>query len=166
MIETWKDIPGYEGDYQVSNTGKVKSLKFGKEKELKSAVNTGGYLHVILFKNKINKSFLVHKLVAMAFLDHKPNGMKLIIDHLNSNKLDNQIENLRIISQRENTSKERTKKSGLPVGVYFYKQTNKFRSQIEIFGKRKFLGYFSTPEEASSAYQQELNKIKNEKLQF
>ena len=49
-MEKWKDIEGYEGLYQVSNLGRVKSLKFGKEKILKILINSHGYAHVILLK--------------------------------------------------------------------------------------------------------------------
>ena len=164
MEEIWKDIPNYEGLYQVSNLGKIKSFNSGKEKELKLIKHSKGYLKITLCKNKIQKRFLVHQLVAMTFLSHNPNGYKLVIDHINSNKSDNRLENLKIVSQRENFSKERTSKSGLPVGICFYKKTNKFMARIGFSNKYKHLGYFSTSEEASSAYQQELNKIKNEKL--
>jgi hypothetical protein len=60
----------------------------------------------------------------------------------------------------KNCSKERVLKSGLPVGVDYKKDSNKFRSLIQISGKRKHLGLFNTPEEASEAYQKELNKVK------
>lgn len=158
-VEIWKDIPGYEGFYKVSSFGSVKSLNFhntGKERELKQ-VRCKYYLNVCLSKNGKQTPSKVHKLVAMAFLDHKPDGYKLVVDHINSNGFDNNLENLRIITQRENCSKEKTLKSTLPVGVS--KKRNKFQSRIKINDKYLYLGSFNTPEEASNAYQKELAKI-------
>lgn len=74
MEEIWKNIEGYEGLYQVSNLGRVKSLKFGKEKILKPVKNTFGYLQVILCKENIQKHLYVHRLVAQAFI---PNPLNL-----------------------------------------------------------------------------------------
>ena len=96
--EIWKDVPGYESLYQVSSLGRVKSLQryvnnnggkqLLKERLLKFGLSKG-YYNVVLYKNKKNKNIKVHKLVAMAFLNHKPNGYELVIDHINNNKLDN-----------------------------------------------------------------------------
>jgi hypothetical protein len=151
-MEKWKDIPDYH-NYQISNLGNVRNLKHGKVKLLKKRININGYFRVILSKNGNIKAFQIHQLVAMSFLNHKPDRHKLVIDHINSDKLDNRMENLKIVTNRENCSKERTIKSGLPVGVTFYKKTNKYMSTIKINGKKKYLGSFNTIEEASQAYQ-------------
>lgn len=159
-MEQWKDIPGYEEFYQVSSEGRVKSLNYlrtGKEKELKLSLHPQGYLMINLCKNGKIKRLGVHQLVAMAFLGHVPDGQKLVVDHINSNKQDNSVQNLKIVTQRENSSKEVSLKSSLPTGVV--KRKNKFRSQIRIKKKIKCLGYFSTPEEASKVYQQALKQI-------
>jgi hypothetical protein len=92
----------------------------------------------------------------MTFLGHQPNGYKLIVDHINKNKIDNRIENLQIITQRENIS--RSIDGNFPTGVIFHKYHRKYQARILIDKKRKSLGYFSTPEEASQAYQ---NALKN-----
>ena len=155
-MEIWKDIKDYE-NYQVSNLGKVKSLKCGKEKILKNNINSSGYYQVSLSKNGKNYGFKIHQLVAMAFLNHIPNGYKFVIDHINSNKLDNKVSNLQIISQRENCYGKRTIKSRLLVGVN--KVDNKFRSRITINGKRKHLGLFKTELEAHEAYKKALKNI-------
>lgn len=108
--EIYKDIPNYKGLYQVSNLGKIKSLgnnKLKKEKILKNRLSSSGYLHVYLSKNKEGKNFKVHQLIAMAFLNHIPNGHKIVVDHIDNNPLNNYVENLQLISQRENTSKRR-----------------------------------------------------------
>jgi hypothetical protein len=131
---------------------------YGKERILKFHLHPKGYYTVILYKNKKRRSFQVQQVIAMAFLDHIPCGMELVVDHINSTPLDNRPENLRIITNRENLSKERTQKSGLPTGVHFCKQKNVIKARININGKAKHLGTFSTPEEASQAYQ---NALKN-----
>ena len=88
--EYWKDIPGYEGLYQVSNTGKVKSLNYrctGKEKIISQRIRGKGYLAVTLCKNKIVKHYFVHRLVSTAFL---PNPYNLPqVNHKDENKQNN-----------------------------------------------------------------------------
>mgnify|MGYP003301545730 CR=1 FL=1 len=66
-METWKDIKGYEGLYQVSTMGRVKSLKHNKERILKEG-NNGHYLFVSLCNNSVQKMFYIHRLVAEAFI--------------------------------------------------------------------------------------------------
>ena len=159
--EIWKAMPGYE-NYMVSNLGKVKSLNYnntGKEKELSPSITNNGYYQTCLYKNGKKENFTIQSLVAMTFLNHIPCGNKLVVDHINSNKSDNRLENLRIIPQRANCSRERTLKSGMPVGVCYYKRTGKYRAQIEINNKQVHLGLFKTPEEASSVYQEALKNI-------
>ena len=119
MEEIWKDIEGYEGLYQVSNFGNVKSLskmwKSGsgyyiqKEIILKQQLKSKRYLGVGLTKNKKWKNFLVHRLVAEAFLEN-PNHYNQI-NHIDCNKLNNNIENLEWCSQEQNL--EHAYKNGL-----------------------------------------------------
>ena len=73
-IEEWRDIPGYEGIYQASSLGKIKSLNYNntnKPKELSLGEVTSEYHKVVLFKNKKRKTFNVHQLIAMTFLENK-----------------------------------------------------------------------------------------------
>ena len=158
MKEIWKTIPEWE-DYEVSNFGMIRSLKCKTIKQLKTAINSSGYSLVHFYKKGKSKTFQVHQIVALVFLNHKPEGMKLVIDHIDSNKQNNRIENLRIVTVRENCSKEKTIKSGLPVGVSYYKRDKNYRSFIGISGKKKFLGYFKTQEQASQAYQEALSEL-------
>lgn len=89
-IEYWKPIPGYE-DYEVSNLGRVRSLKYGKIRILKPG-KTKGYLHVILYKNCTSKWFKVHRLVAMAFIPN-PDNLPMI-NHKDENPGNNAVSNL------------------------------------------------------------------------
>ena len=95
MIEEWRDIKGYEGKYQVSNLGRVKSLNYNhtkKEKILSDSPNTYGYLYVNLYKNGKGKPFYIHKLVALHFIPN-PNNHP-IINHKDENKQNNKVSNL------------------------------------------------------------------------
>ena len=117
MEEIWKDIEGYEGLYQVSNLGRIKSLqrtitdKNGKVKTIKETLmkhNTDdkGYKYVFLSKNNTKKFSRVHKLIAQAFI---PNPLNLPeIDHINTIQDDNRIENLRWCTHKENMNNNET----------------------------------------------------------
>lgn len=101
--EIWKDVSNYEGLYQVSNLGNIKSLNYGRtgeERLLKPVKNNDGYLLVTLCKNGKPKRYLVHRLVASAFLPN-PNNLKEI-NHKDENSLNNRIENLEWCDRKYN----------------------------------------------------------------
>lgn len=102
MKEIWQNIPDFEGEYQSSNLGRIKSTKFGKEKILKSGRNNWGYLSVSLCKNGKQKNYLVHRLVWMAFHGVIPEGMQ--INHINEVVWDNRLENLELVTCKENNN--------------------------------------------------------------
>jgi hypothetical protein len=113
MQEIWKDIPGFEGRYQVSNTGKVLSLNFrsqGKAKCLKPTANEHGYLAVIFYIKSKPIRFFVHRLVAEAFLP-KGNGMNEV-NHKDGNKGNNVYTNLEWCTSGQN------KAHGVKTGLY------------------------------------------------
>ena len=111
MQEIWKDIKGYEGLYQVSNLGRVKSIlcwcgngktKIWKEKEkiLSNCVDNNGYIRVVLFKECKGKNVRVHRLVAEAFIPNLED--KRVVNHINGIKTDNRVENLEWCTYGEN----------------------------------------------------------------
>lgn len=169
MKEVWKDVPEFEGIYQVSNLGNVKSISrkifvnggsYVRKGKILNQFLDRGYPKVHLYKNGKGKVWKVHQLVAMSFLNHKPNGMSLVVDHKNNIKNDNRLENLQIITQRENISKDQKNKSSKYTGVCWVKQQNKWLSQIRTNGKDKHLGYFTDEYEAHLAYQTELKNLR------
>lgn len=105
VLEKWKAVPGYKGLYEVSDQGNVRALNYnhtGKCKELKKDLTKHGYVHVALNKNAKRKSFIVHTLVWLAFVGEKPEGMQ--VDHINAVRDDNRLENLRIVTCKENAN--------------------------------------------------------------
>ena len=97
--EIWKPVVGYEGLYMVSNWGRVKSIKFGKERILKQNIRRG-YYYVGLSKNGIVKNYYVHRLVATYFVDN-PNN-KEQVNHKDGVKTNNVYTNLEWVTQEEN----------------------------------------------------------------
>ena len=113
-MEVWKNIVGYEGVYQVSNIGNIKSLKrYVKsrggslrqlpEKIVKPLLSGSGYLNVIASKNQKRQTLIVHHIVAEYFIGPRPNG--LVIDHIDGNKHNNHADNLRYVSTKINLRK-------------------------------------------------------------
>ena len=160
MKEIFKDIPNYEGLYEVSNFGNVKSLRFNKERILKGCLSSTGYLTVTLWENGVQKSHQIHVLVAIAFLDHTPCGMELVVNHMDLNKLNNKLDNLEVITQRENSNRKHLNSTSKYVGVSWHKALNKWKSQIAIKGKRIYLGLFVNEYDAHLEYQKELEILK------
>jgi NUMOD4 motif/HNH endonuclease len=161
-VEIWKDIPNYEGLYQCSNFGRIKSLPkimgygYSKLKLKIPTLNNKGYYYCNLWKNNTSKTFLLHQIVAITFLEHVASKMKVVVDHIDNDKTNNRVSNLQLITQRQNVSKDRTNKHSIYTGVRFI--YNKWSAQIKINNKTQYLGYFNTETEAHQAYQ---NKIKS-----
>ena len=174
-MEEWKDIPNYEGYYQASNLGRVRSLdrnvlttngqeRFYKGRVIKGSVSKG-YRQTVLYINGVGRTFSFSQLVAMAFLGHEPNGYTLVVDHINGDRSDDRVGNLRIVSHRANTStcfrSNRESFSSGYIGVSWIERDSVWGSQIAHNGVRTGLGYYDTEIEASNAYQLALSKIKD-----
>ena len=113
--EVFKDVPDYIGKYQISDIGRLKSLRrkvrtgkiayrFLDEKILKPQLRRDGYLYSILTKPFRNYS--IHQLVAICFLGHEICGFEIVVDHKNNNKLDNRAINMQLVSNRVNSTKD------------------------------------------------------------
>ncbi len=167
--EIWKDIPGYEGYYQASDLGNVRSLdrvviaRNGVPRVLKGTIlrqnmTTSGYKSCGLCVNKINRTYAVHQLMAMTFLNHTPNRQVLVVDHINNVKTDNRLENLQLVTTRHNTTKDKTGTSKY-TGVSWHKRGKKWKSCIRIRGSKISLGYFTDENDAALAYQNALKDL-------
>lgn len=114
MKEIWKDIVGYEGIYEVSNTGKVRThkdkttlsdrhgIRKWKQRELKQKVSKDNSCRVSLWKNKKEQTWLVHRLVALSFIPKIPG--KEYINHIDGSRLNNTVENLEWCNHKENNN--------------------------------------------------------------
>lgn len=160
--EEWRDIPNYEGYYQASNLGRLKSLeryvkgKMGlriqKEKILKQSIGKNGYILFYPHKDGVNEYLSLHVLIASMFLNFVPCGNKKIVDHkINKRRFDNSIFNLQIITQRKNNSKDKINKTGY-TGVSYDSKTNKFRARIVVDYIGRDLGVYSTAQEAGEKF--------------
>lgn len=103
MNEIWRDIPGYEGLYQVSNYGNVRSMNYmntGTVKVLKQKVNNYGYSLINLNYNGERKTYSVHRLVTAAFLENPDN--KPQVNHIDGCKINNNVSNLEYVTPGDN----------------------------------------------------------------
>lgn len=170
----WKDIPGYEDSYSVSEFGDVKSKsrwtvqsngkkRFLSERILKPFSSDKKRFSVRLGNGVNEKDYKTYQLVAMAFLGHIPCGYKIIIDHKDNNPLNNHYSNLRLTNPRDNASKDRKGYTSKYVGVSWDKEKCKWRSVIFIKDKLVYLGRFSNEEDARDVYNKKLKELENVK---
>jgi len=148
----FQDIKDYEGLYSINYLGEV--MRNGKI--LKQRDNGCGYFQVTLCKKGIRKTITIHKLVCETFI--KKNNMNFTdIDHIDMNKYNNCVSNLRYIDKSGNNRNTiRFNKTGYR-GVK--QRKNKFYSYIRINGKKTYLGKFNTPIEANEAYEKSFKDI-------
>jgi hypothetical protein len=158
-MERWSIIKGYEGRYEVSDSGVIRSLKW-KSKNinryyggqiLKCKITRFGYYEATLYsENKTPKIVRKCRIVAEAFLGES-NGLH--VNHKNSNKLDDSLENLEYVTQRENTQHAYRKNTSDGKMGIMYTKNGKWRARKWMNGRSRHLGYFSTRDEASAAYE-------------
>ena len=144
MIEEWKYIEGYENKYQISNTGKIRSFIDNKKRIrekpliLRPYLDDDGYEVIRLFKDSKSRAFKVHRLVAKHFISNVEN--KPSVDHIDTNRRNNNYINLRWVTNRENSNNSNTINNLKQVGIkykYLYgklisdKNGNKYISIIE-----------------------------------
>lgn len=157
MNEIWKDIPEYEGLYQASNLGRIRSLgritsdgHCRKSVMLSQRADVSGYKRVVLSRENIKRTKSVHRLVAISFWGERKGK---VVDHIDGDPTNNLLENLDWVSQRDNI-----KKSTQHIGIKTSKHVgvgkigNRFRARCYHDGKVKHIGCYGSPEEAKKAY--------------
>jgi hypothetical protein len=147
-MEEYRTIVGYE-NYEVSNFGNVKTIKFNRI--LKAGIDGGKYYMVYLSIDGKKTNKRIHKLVTQTFLENPDN--KPCVDHIDGNKLNNNVSNLRYATHSENSQncKIRTDNTSGSKGVSFNKASNKWTAQIKIDGISIHLGLFENKEDAIQA---------------
>ena len=149
--ECWRSIDGYM-NYQVSNVGRVRNVSTGRI--LKQRDNARGYFIVGLYKDGDVKNYKVHKLVAHEFIPQPDTNTTLVVDHIDRNKANNQVTNLRWVTQQQNMMNMtiRTGTSSQYKGVAFQKRRSKWEAYIIFNGNKVHLGLFVNAEDAARAY--------------
>lgn len=165
--EEWRDVVGYEGLYKISNLGNVKScyrvvkyrdsFRSVKSRLLKTSISQG-YKKLQLSKDGKAKTYKLHRLLAEAFLNHKPDGYKIVVDHIDNNQLNNSLDNLQLITHRENIIKDT--KRGLSKYVGVYKSGNNFRARIRVGKENRNLGTFKCELACAVAYNKALKELR------
>lgn len=153
-MEEWKDIDGCVG-YQISNLGRVRSVGmylknrwgvyFLKGRIRKHGIDSSGYECIRI----AGKTFNIHRLVWDYFGNSNRNGIKLQVDHIDCNKLNNRIDNLQLLTARDNTTKSNKRGDKLP-GAFL--TNGRWFSRIRINQKPIYLGCFPTELQAHEAY--------------
>lgn len=177
--EIWKAVPNYEGIYEASSYGRIRSLDrkvlhgvgggYRKRKgvmlKTDANINGAGYMYTTLANNGAHQKMAVHQVIAMTFLNHTPNGYKLVVNHIDGDRLNNHKENLEIVTTRENTTvkfKDRDKVlTSSYVGVCFDKTKKRWLAAITVGGKQIHLGYHKVEIDAHNAYQKALKAVMN-----
>ena len=157
--EVWKPIKGYEGLYEISNFGRVKSYRNGGEMFMRQILDKDGYLIIGLKRDGHSKLMKVHRLVGMAFIPNPEN--KPHINHIDYNRSNNHVENLEWVTPKENTAHSlchfpKEKKAYNPTGEK-YVLYNKLNRNYRVKIGRKYYGCYQTIEKAVETRDKVLN---------
>ena len=149
--EIWRAISGYE-NYQVSNIGRVRNTDTGKM--LKPRARSNNYYIVDLSKDGVKKTHQVHQLVAEEFLNKAEIEYALIVDHIDCNKLNNQISNLRYVTKSQNmtNSVKQLNTSSRFKGVHWHNIKSEWHANIQLANKHIYLGSYKYEIDAARAY--------------
>ena len=149
--EIWKPVSGFQKRYEVSNTGRIKSLRSGEI--IKSCIDTWGYhqIHMSIQGKKVVRS--LHREVAAQFIGKIYDQ----VDHIDGNKNNNCVSNLRLCTRRENMNFYYNKKH---TGAFFDKSKGKWVVYLRANHKRVYIGRTDTPEEASALYLNAVAKLR------
>lgn len=156
MDERWMPIVGFENAYEVSDIGRVRSLK--RNKIITPEVTAKGYLRVSLYADGRCRHKKVHRLVLSAF-----DGVSdLQVDHRDDDKANNRLDNLRYCTPRQNNcwmQESKTNRTSSHLGVCWHKRKSKWIASIRIDGRLRHLGYFQDELAAAAAYENALDKL-------
>jgi hypothetical protein len=152
--EIWKDVVGYEGLYRVSSFGRVFGVKANKLRKL--CVVSGGYLGVDFYKDGVGKSKTVHSVMADAFICEGYAKKGLVVNHKDHVRDNNNLSNLEVITQRENTNLKHIPSFSKYTGVSFNKSNGLWVSEIILNKKSLYIGSFKSEIEASKYYEDAL----------
>ncbi len=163
--EQWRPVVGWQGYYEVSSRGRVRSLprtimrsngkpQTFKERILRPAPDRNGYLAVTLCRDGVARTVQVHVVEFAAFNGPLPRGMT--VDHRDRNETNNDIGNLRLATNQQNAANSKLSTANTS-GFKGVSQTasGKWQAQIFVDGKSRYLGSFDNPEQASLAYRRE-----------
>lgn len=155
MEEIWKWFPEWEGFYEISSYGRVRSVKSGRI--IKTFVDNHGYIKVHICKLKRQGCYRLNVVMARVFLNHLPCGNKLVVIYKDGDKTNNRADNLLIAQNGVHKfigpmkKMKKSKYSDYP-GVTIDKITGKWRAYLSIDHKERAIGTFKTEEEAAEAY--------------
>jgi hypothetical protein len=166
--EIWKPIPEYEGFYEASSLGNVRSIdRVVNNQKIKGVMLTkkyyknDGYYKITLCKNGKREKMCLHQAIAMTFLGHTRCGINgLVVDHIDEDKTNNTLSNLQLLTARQNTSKSRKNKSSKYIGPNWEKRFQKWRVTVTHNKRRYKVGYFDDEKEAHIAYTKAVNNLK------
>lgn len=163
--EIWEDIVGYEGSYQVSNLGRIKSLRrlrynssrWQEERIMKQTTSYDGYMRVILTLNGIKATMSIHRMAAIAFVSNLDNLPQ--VNHIDKIKSNNAASNLEWMMSRSNKNHSKNKRSASKYpGVGWSAGKSKWVARCYYNKKQNFLGYFDDEKLAASTYIDFCNK--------
>lgn len=165
LIE-WRDIPGYEGFYKVSSSGKVMSLdrvqsdgRRRKGRILRAYITKRGYLRLELNRNGFSEKIGVHQLVAMAFKGHVRDGYNQVVNHIDFNPLNNNEDNIEVTTQRDNANHKHLPSSSKYTGVSWDSKVGKYKANIWLNKSLVYLGSFPYEQDAHEAYERALSIV-------
>ena len=158
-MEEWRKIKGYGKDYECSSLGRVRSFKRESVVVLTPTQELNGYVSVGLSMDGVQCKILIHTLIAETFLGYERKGHTTVCDHINSDKTDNRLANLQVISNRENVSRSKINKSGF-TGVRWRADRGKWVAYAQVDGKIRYFGHYNTKEAARVARLEGLNNYR------
>ena len=151
MREEWKIIKDFP-NYKVSNKGEIFSNI--TKRILKKTISKRGYHIIRLSRNKKSYTKYIYKLVAQEFLKHTPSGYEEVVDHIDRNRLNDNLDNLQLLTQRRNSIRSKDVNN---IGVSYY--NGKYYARIWFEGINYYLGTFTTQKEANEVYLKQLENV-------